>query len=203
MIAREIVFDEVFDSQVLFRSIFDGMSRPGKINDLKPVDISSPEGLTRAAALVALALLNADDSVALAEPSEAVADYLLGNTGVRQASADDADFIIGTAQATLGLIERSKEGEPLYPEKSATFVLMVDALSDEPVDKGIALALSGPGVAGRKQIFVSGISEHWLSELAEKNCEFPLGVDVILTAENASGLAVGCLPRTTQVDVVL
>ncbi|MEM7672652.1 MAG: phosphonate C-P lyase system protein PhnH [Verrucomicrobiota bacterium] len=203
MIAREVVFDEVFDSQVLFRSIFDGMSRPGKINNLKHVGIEPPEGITRAAALVAFSLLNDDVSVMLAEPSEAVADYLRGNTAVRESSVSSADFIIGTADSTCSLIEQSKEGEPLYPEKSATFILMVEEMSSEPVSQGIALSLSGPGIDGTKKIFVSGISEKWLKELAEKNCEFPLGVDVIMTAEKGDDCIVSCLPRTTRIEVVL
>ena len=203
MIAREVTFDEIFDSQILFRSIFDGMSRPGKINTLKSVSIAPPEGITRAAALVAFSLLNDDVSVMLAEPSEAVADYLRGNTGVRESSVDTADFIIGTADSTLALIEHSKEGEPLYPEKSATFILMVNAQSSEPVSGGVALSLSGPGIEGSKKIFISGISEKWLKELAEKNCEFPLGVDVILASEAGDDCLVSCLPRTTRVEVVL
>ena len=203
MIAREVVFDEIFDSQILFRSIFDGMSRPGKINQLSAVGITPPEAITRAAALVAFSLLNDDVSVMLAEPSERVADYLRGNTAVRESSVDSADFIIGNADTTLSLIEQSKEGEPLYPEKSATFILMVDDMSTEPVTRGMALSLSGPGIDGTKKIFVSGISEKWLKERAEKNCEFPLGIDVIMTCEKGDDCFVSCLPRTTQVEVVL
>ena len=203
MIAREVVFDEIFDSQVLFRSIFDGMSRPGKINNLKSVGINPPEGITRAAALVAFSLLNDDVSVFLAEPSEAVADYLRGNTAVREASVDSADFIIGTVDSTLPFVEQSKEGEPLYPEKSASFILMVEDMATEPVSNGIALSLSGPGIKDTTKIFVSGISEKWLKELAEKNCEFPLGVDVIMTTEKGDDCFVSCLPRTTRIEVVL
>lgn len=203
MIAREVVFDEIFDSQVLFRSIFDGMSRPGKINTLKSVDISPPEGITRAASLVAFSLLNDDVSVMLAEPNEEVADYLRGNTAVREASVADADFIIGTPGNTLALIEPSKEGDPLYPEQSASFVLMLEDFAEEPVQGGLCLLLSGPGIKGAKKIFVSGISDKWIQERAEKNCEFPLGVDVIMTTEKNGECFVTCIPRTTKIEVVL
>lgn len=57
---RETVYDEIFDAQRHFRTVLDSMSRPGKINRFAPLALTTPEGLTRAAAYVGFALLNAD-----------------------------------------------------------------------------------------------------------------------------------------------
>jgi alpha-D-ribose 1-methylphosphonate 5-triphosphate synthase subunit PhnH len=199
--ARETVYDEVFDAQQDFRTIFDAMARPGKINALNSADLTPPEGLNSSATLVAFALLNSDVSYHHAGGNEAVESYLRGNTGVRPAPLEEADFVFGSPSETQALIEHAKEGDPLYPEASATFVVMVDRLAPEPFEGGLNLKLEGPGIDGQKSVCVAGLTSAWLHELKVKNSEFPLGVDIVFAADRSDSRVIACLPRTSRVSV--
>lgn len=76
-----------------------------------------------------------------------------------------------------------------------------DGLAARPRGTGVATAsstvLSGPGIDNRTRLVVRG-PDGWESARAERNGEYPLGVDFILVT--ARGRLVS-LPRTTQLEV--
>ncbi len=199
--ARETTYDEVFDAQQHFRTIFDAMARPGKVNPLEAVAISPPEGFSRGATLIAFALLNSDVTYHLAQDCAEIEFYLRGNTGVRPSAADQADFIFGSPATTQALIERAKEGDPMYPETSASFVITVEQLGNAPFEGSLSLKLEGPGIDGEKLLCVAGLSPAWVHELKVKNSEFPLGVDILFTADHPEASVVACLPRTSKISI--
>ena len=60
MIQKEIEYSEIFDAQEHFRVIMNATARPGSIHSLKEIEIYPPAPLNKAAAYVALALMNKD-----------------------------------------------------------------------------------------------------------------------------------------------
>ena len=77
---RETVYNEIYDSQRHFRTILDSMSRPGKLNRFAPVGLTPPSALSKTAAYVGLALLNADVTYNAELLGPDAAEYLRVNT---------------------------------------------------------------------------------------------------------------------------
>jgi alpha-D-ribose 1-methylphosphonate 5-triphosphate synthase subunit PhnH len=193
---RETVYDEIFDAQRHFRTVLDSMSRPGKINRFAPLALTPPEGLTRAAAYVGFALLNADVAAHALGKGAAAESYLRANTQCRLESADQADFIFISGDGDTAPIMAAKVGIPTYPESGATVVIAVNHIGKSSSTGGVQLTLEGPGIETREIVFVTGLRTELLAALKAKNAEFPLGVDAILVSADE---CVICLPRTTRV----
>lgn len=192
---RETTYDEVFDAQQHFRLIMDSMARPGKLNVLNGVAIDPPTSLNRASALIGLALLNADVTYYAAGNPDAVASYFVTNVASQLAGAEKADFLFLPGQSASDALEQAKIGTLSYPETNAFVVIDVAAISDEPQLDSIALTLRGPGVNGERRVFVQGLNPDLLLTIRERNAEYPLGLDTILTDANDQIL---CIPRSNQ-----
>jgi alpha-D-ribose 1-methylphosphonate 5-triphosphate synthase subunit PhnH len=191
---REIQYDEIFDAQAHYRLLLDSMARPGKINVMPSLELTTPQGIHAAGALVGFALLNSDVSFYVDGPSaEDVSLYLLVNTSARPAEAEAADYVYLNGTASAEILYRLKTGTLPYPESSATVIAAVEELGGET---GLVLTLSGPGVDGERQLSVAGLDTSLLEALVTINAEFPLGIDLVLT-DPAGRIA--CIPRSSRV----
>ena len=170
---------------------------------------------TDAAALIGFALLNADVSFFVDGPGADLAShYLLVNTSARPAALEEADFVFASGRTSAVLVEAMKKGSLPYPEEGATLILSVGALATEPSGLGVAaedtgvngtagrppgsdlaLTLQGPGIPGKKMLFVRGLNATLVEALQQSNIEFPLGVDMILTDGDGR---VACVPRSSR-----
>lgn len=199
---RETAYDEVFDAQEHYRLLLDAMARPGTINVLPRMSLTTPPAITNAAALVGFALLNADVSFyADGEAADVVTRYLVVNTAATPESPGKADFVFAPGTVSAELLTYLKKGTLPYPDEGATLVASVGALASEAEGLGgkpyLALTLEGPGVAGKRTFFVSGLGSELIAGLQECNQEFPLGIDLILT-DPAHRIA--CIPRSSRVE---
>lgn len=202
-LVREVEYDEVYGAQAHFRSLIDSMARPGKINGFTATEIRPVGGMSVPTALVAFALLNRDASYYCAYDSNELEAYLRVNTGSSPEELSEADFILVQGSDSPDLVELSKEGILTYPETGASFIIEVAGVYEHEEADTLQLRLSGPGVAGSRDIWVAGWQAAWVEALMDKNAEFPLGVDTILTFESRDGAAqVCCLPRSTKVEIV-
>ena len=191
---REIQYDEIFDAQAHYRLVLDSMARPGKINVMPSMELTTPQGIHTAGALVGFALLNADVSFYVDGPSaEDVSLYLLVNTSARPAEAETADYVYLNGTAAAEILYRLKTGTLPYPENSATAIVAVEELGGET---GLVLTLSGPGVDGERQLSVAGIDTGLLEALVTINAEFPLGIDLVLSDPMGR---IACIPRSSRV----
>lgn len=191
---REIQYDEIFDAQEHYRLVLDSMARPGKINLMPKLELTTPGGIHTAGALVGFALLNSDVSFYVDGPAAGdVTLYLLVNSSARPAEIDEADFVYLDGTAAAENLYRLKTGTLPYPENSATVIAAVEELGGET---GLMLTLSGPGVDGERQLAVSGLGTAFLEALVTINAEFPLGIDLVLT-DPAGRIA--CIPRSSRV----
>jgi len=184
--------DLALDSQSVFRQVLSAISKPGEIHAAK-ADIESPEGLHPAAAAVLLALLDQDTRLWLspAFAGSVAGPYLRFHTGCML--TDDpttADFVLTTPGDMPRLADLSLGSEE-YPERSATLVLQVDALSNDG-----GWRLSGPGIDGQATLNVTGLDDTFLAGWRESQLHFPRGVDLIFTGIDR----LAAMPRTTRVE---
>jgi alpha-D-ribose 1-methylphosphonate 5-triphosphate synthase subunit PhnH len=197
---REINYDEVFDAQEQFRLLLDSMARPGKINVLPDMDILPPAGLNKGSALIAFALLNTDVSFyASGENNEEVSSYIALNTTAQPISVGDADFIFINGLHDAWILSEAKTGNLSYPEESATFIIDVETISNQPIDDAVLLKLKGPGIKTEEKIYLKGISPEIIEAVKEQNLEFPLGIDLMLTDQQNKLI---CIPRSNQFAIV-
>jgi len=192
---REINYHETFDAQRHFRTVLDSMARPGKINQVNDVDISTPDGLNKASAIVAFALLNTDVSFYSSKNQSEINEYLTVNTNSKPNDLEKADFIFINGNDDEMFIYGAKNGVLEYPETSATISVDGENIYDVPKDQTHEIILSGPGVKDEKVVYVSKINNDILKAVMEQNSEYPLGVDIIMTDRNGNIL---CIPRTNN-----
>lgn len=194
---RSMTFDSVHDVQQAFRKLVDAMSRPGLVADLKAqADKLDPDGPCRPSTLLmAIMLLDPEVTFHVHSRREAeAAELFRGLTNARTAPADEADFVFVLRDAADDrldeAIRQAKSGDLIDPHLSAT--LIVEA---ETVAAGDDLRLTGPGIDGETGVRI-GTGGGWLAARAEKNREYPMGIDMIFVDSEHRAV---CLPRTTQI----
>lgn len=196
---KEIHYDGVFDAQAHYRLLLDAMARPGKVNRLPVLQLAPPAGFHQTSVLVALALLNADTCFSSVGHPLPVSEYLLLNTAARPVATSEADFVfVQGRQVVAEDLSNLKAGSLSYPEESATLIVDVDEIGSEPVPDALVLELSGPGVDGRRKVYMRGLDPAVLRTLEEQNLEFPLGIDAIFTDAEQRFF---CIPRTSRMIV--
>ena len=182
----------VFDAQAVFRSLMDGMSRPGTVQTIT-TEIGQPSPLGKAAGVVALSLCDADTPVWLSScfAKSAVAEWIGFHTGAPFADEkSEASFVFLQATSGFHSFDLLASGTQEYPDRSATVVIVVTAIGD-----GKAMVLHGPGIKGQRIVSVAGLPDMFGDIWKANRAIFPRGVDVILTA----GERLLCLPRTTEI----
>ncbi|MDJ0685463.1 MAG: phosphonate C-P lyase system protein PhnH [Alphaproteobacteria bacterium] len=185
--------DPTLDSQSVFRAVLEAFSRPGRVA-FAALPSPPPGPLVSASAAVALTLFDLSTPVFIAPgiATAPVQEFLTFHTGCPLTEqADEAAFAIIDG-ADAGDLSRFAIGTPEYPDRSATVVIQVQALSADG-----SIRLRGPGVEHAHKLGVDGLhADFWLAR-ERLGLLFPLGVDVILCA----GSSLACLPRTTRAEV--
>ena len=175
--------DPARDAARAFRAIMEAMARPGTIQTASGA--TPPAPLSPAAGAALLTLCDSDTPLYLAgavDRSE-VRSWIAFHTGAPICQAGQAMFALGTWQA-LAPLSVYPAGTPDYPDRSATLIVELPALSPE------GAVLTGPGI--RKEAQLS------LPETAAFQANrdlFPLGLDFLFTC----GDRIAALPRTTRV----
>jgi alpha-D-ribose 1-methylphosphonate 5-triphosphate synthase subunit PhnH len=187
--------DQVFTSQQYYRLLLDAMARPGKIVMLPRLEIVPPEGLFWPLAGLAFTLLDQETTFAVLPNNQSWNRYLCLNTGSRQAAVSGAEFIILDGRVDLPELLTINRGELLFPDRGATLMIMVQAVGGADAD--IKLTLQGPGIAGKKDLALSGLCPVNLERVQTLNREFPLGVDLMIS-DNAGALV--CIPRSSIIQ---
>jgi alpha-D-ribose 1-methylphosphonate 5-triphosphate synthase subunit PhnH len=186
--------DPVHDTQTVFRTLLEALSRPGRIGvietPLPAADASSGAGLAAFASL--LALCDYATPVWLAQPDAALAAALRFHAGAPLTdSAAEAAFVYVHDAAALPPLATFASGTPESPEQSATVFVRVESLTG-----GASLTLRGPGIEHTHTIAPVGLPARFWTERAELAAQFPCGVDFYLVC----GAQLVGLPRTTLVE---
>ncbi|MCF1743462.1 phosphonate C-P lyase system protein PhnH [Paradevosia shaoguanensis] len=184
--------DLVKDSQSVFRTVMDALSRPGLKQPIH-VDAAPPAPLSPEVAAIALTLADHDSPVWLDETlaaSEAVVAWLKFHTGAPIVSDPrEADFALVTGWATLPRLDAFGIGSDEYPDRSTTVVLAVEGFD------GADRTITGPGIKDTGTLTIAGITGDFIAQWALNRELFPCGVDVVFAG---AGQVVG-LPRTTRI----
>ncbi len=178
--------DAPVDSARAFRGILEAMARPGTIH--RVAGATPPAPLSVAAGSVLLTLCDGTTPLHLAGDADcrAVRDWVAFHVGAPIVAAEEAAFALGRWEA-LQPVGRFRIGQPDYPDRSATLIVMADRLSNH------GPALTGPGIE----------TATWLSlpetaAFRANRAMFPLGFDTILTC----GDRLAGLPRSTRVEAL-
>jgi alpha-D-ribose 1-methylphosphonate 5-triphosphate synthase subunit PhnH len=183
--------DPVRGAAESFRALLDAMARPGRIQPAGE-GLAPPAPLSPAAAAAALTLIDADAPVwlppALAGgPAEA---FLRFNCSAPPAETPErAAFALGRWEDVAPALDGLPQGAPDYPDRAATLILEVAALTQEAGPR-----LTGPGIDGAARLDPGLPPAFWA---ARARTVFPLGLDVILCA----GAALAALPRSTRAEL--
>lgn len=182
-------------AQDVFRVLLDCMAQPGKVGQL-PVthpDASDDDNLIA----VLESLVDPEVAVWVCPGlAERIGQILFSRTRVRQAQLSQADYLAADRAGLPAAISGARVGTIEYPDEGATLIVSCNSLADGPVE----LTLSGPGVSGTGQLRVAGVPGGEFQALAERNSDFPLGLDLILVSWDGM---VACIPRSTQIRVAV
>ncbi|MBY6151600.1 phosphonate C-P lyase system protein PhnH [Vannielia litorea] len=184
MIALEGGFADVpVEASRAFRAVLEAMARPGRI---EAVTGAQAPGLSVAASVVALTLIDGTTPVFLAEDvdSPALRQWLAFHTGAPVVERSAAMFALG-GWAALGPLGAFAQGTPEYPDRSATLIVEVDRLENA------GAKLTGPGIEREARLNLPEVEA-----FAANRAQFPLGVDFIFCA----GDRLAGLPRSTRVE---
>jgi alpha-D-ribose 1-methylphosphonate 5-triphosphate synthase subunit PhnH len=175
--------------------IMNTMSRPGLIHDFQ-VQNEAPIPLSVTAAAVALTLCDFQTPVWLAPEfrTKDIERFLRFHTGASLTETPrEASFALIGSQGNLAALTALASGTHEYPDRSATAVIQVSALSNEgPV------SLSGPGIKERRPLSAEGLGTDFWSFMQENHARFPIGIDVVFV----SPTQIAACPRSTAIALL-
>ena len=183
----------VHDAQQVFRTLLAAMAEPLLTRALPVLPPEPPADLHPATAAALLTLLDGDVSLA-ADLAPATAEWLRFHTGVRLTDRpEEADFVLVRRGCALPALAGLRQGEPAYPDRSATLLVEVAGFAARGPIEG-----SGPGLAFPRRSSDCGLPrEFWLAR-QRAEARFPLGVDLLLFSAGE----VMALPRSTRLTEV-
>nr|WP_220132584.1 phosphonate C-P lyase system protein PhnH [Natronomonas sp. LN261] len=179
--------DPVYDTRDCFRALVAAMSRPGTVSE-------SPTEPADHAVLSTLV----DHEVTCFTPDETVWSAL--ETEGRLSEADvAAASIVHAPDPSECPVRDLERGSLKEPSDGATVVYRVETLitDPDPTDDVTRLALSGPGVPGKRWLGVDGFSRDNARALADAQSSYPCGVDAVLTTDRS----IAAIPRSTELEV--
>lgn len=193
MMSCDVAFDQVFDSQRVFRCLLEAVAKPGKLSALPPFDSGTPtEGVART-------LLDHEVYFCAVGGESGFEERLSLLTGSRIAPMTEAEFVfIYEPDRTASKLGR---GELARPELGATAIYSVTKLEETEKlseSNSLTLGFSGPGVPGERPIEIVGLPASEIEAIIQSRADYPLGVDVYLVDE--AGWVAG-LPRSTRLEV--
>lgn len=199
-VAKEAVFDAVFDSQRSFRALLEAMSRPGTIVRLPvPEYHSTPAGLLPHSLTVALTLCDTRVTLGWILPASADEElwreYFTLNLSSPIVDEAHADFVICAGGEFRSEFSTLRVGEPEYPEHGATAIVQVAGFHGAAATP---LGLSGPGIDGATKLPIDGLDRRLVDARNTLCREYPIGIDLFFLAPSGE---VASIPRSTIVRV--
>ncbi len=169
-----------------FRAALDALSRPGRIVAL--AGAVPPAPLSVAGGVLLLTLADGTTPVHLAGPWDCplLRDWITFHCAAPLVAAEAAVFAVGD-WAALQPVERFAIGRADYPDRAATLVVEMPALTAS------GARLTGPGIAVDALLSLPDVAA-----LAANRALFPLGFDTFLTC----GDRLAGVPRSTRVEGV-
>ncbi len=184
-------FDEVYDSQKVFRKILDVMANPGRVCDIQE---ESDKLFGEHKEFLALSMTLLDNSVSFATFGDRELDeQIILLTHARPEEPSKADFLFLYDQGQVEeAIRTAKCGTLENPHSSATILYKIQ----EEEAKRMA-ALSGPGVDGILEEPLCGQIVEAVKIRDGQGYEYPAGIDFLFLLPR--GRLIG-IPRLTKME---
>lgn len=190
--------DLIHDIQIAYRKVLDSMSRPGLIGRISEEAGKLEVEIGCYGSTLVLILMLFDTEVkftVFSKRAEKIIKLINQLTYAKSTEVENADFVLILNDAgeedMAKALRAAYPGDLLNPNQAATLIVEADFLCNDK-----ELILTGPGIAGESYIKVKA-GGSWVDIRAEKNCEYPLGIDLIFTDPDDNFI---CLPRTTQIE---
>lgn len=185
-------FDQVFDSQKLYRILLDAFANPGREISIRQF-ADKMYGTHPDFLAVAMTLLDNEVSFYTCGEKE-LAEQITSLTLSREETVEEADFLfVPDVKQLADLMEKVKCGTLKDPQKSATLFLRADGTERK------YFRLMGPGVPTEDCKWLPAAAEYALKIRAQQEYEYPQGVDLVLITED--GL-LSALPRLVSMKEV-
>jgi alpha-D-ribose 1-methylphosphonate 5-triphosphate synthase subunit PhnH len=191
-------FDAVHDTQKAYRQLIDCISRPGTVRSMSEIcgKLDLPVPCNKAMLVFAGMLLDTEVRFhILGHAKDEVTNVFGQFTYSAVAPLNEADFIFVLAGVDstelVEAIAACKNGSLTDPHLSATMVVEAEMITNENY-----FALTGPGIQNENYINIS-VQGDWVVARAEKNVEFPLGIDMFFVDQKHRMCAI---PRTTIIQ---
>ena len=189
---KKFSFDEVFDSQRIYRLILSAMSNPTRTVNIKEFADKLygdyPEMLA-----IAMSLLDNEVSF-FTFGSDELSEEIVSLTLSRRESTENADYIfVAEPTEIVFAIERAKCGTLRDPHKSATLIVR-----NADTEK-CRLRLRGAGIREETEFETSALVKTALKTRDRQFYEYPQGIDFIFVSENGELLSI---PRLTLWEVL-
>lgn len=184
-------FDEVFDSQKIFRLILSAIANPSKIFNIKEFadKLYSP---TPQFLAIALTLLDNEVSFNTCE-NDVLSGDIISLTFSKLTDLQNADYIFVDDPTRLRhVIENAKCGTLRDPHKSATVIVSIDEARDT------SIRVFGAGIKDTADLATSPVVLAALEYRDAQFYEYPQGIDLVFVSGNGNILAV---PRLTLMEV--
>lgn len=181
-------FDEVHDSQKMFRLILKAISNPLKKVNIKPY-MDKLFGNDKDFLAIAFTLLDNETSFCTFNNS-ILDDNIISLTLSKKAECQDADFIfVDTKKDLFFSIKNAKCGTLYNPHKTATIFARINSFEDA------YLKMSGAGIDKNIEILTDYLVLNAV-DLRDEICfEYPQGIDIFFIDENGELFAI---PRLSK-----
>ena len=186
--------DPVMCSQRFFRILLEAMSSSGKVVD-SDIPLEAPAPLLATSTGICLTLLDHETPLWLDAKADQpqVREYLRFHCGcVLTARANEAQFALIADAQCVPPLEQFQLGTDEEPERSATLIIQVEALSSEG-----ELRLTGPGIEAARRLHIAPYSPSFLQQVVLSQSLFPRGLDLVF----ASSKQIAAIPRSTKIEV--
>ena len=187
------MMEDVHLNRDCYRILLQAMSRPGRVFRLQREERRADFFPFLA---IARCLLDQEVSFCTVE-GDAMDSAIIGVTGARAASLQEADFIF-TLGASGGAILQAKRGTPESPEQGATVICCVKEKRVDPLER-LSVCLAGPGIPAREGIVPEmGIALEDMRALQAANADYPMGVDTVFVRKDGRMM---CIPRSCRIEL--
>jgi alpha-D-ribose 1-methylphosphonate 5-triphosphate synthase subunit PhnH len=190
-----MTFDPVHDTAAIFRTLTHAYSFPGTRHSLSAplakmtLDSDCPHTFL----ILALTLIDNEVRFAYSGNAAQSKSHFIASLTFSQISSIESGQYIFVEDNLADTLERCAIGDLAQPHTAATVITLVKSF-----ESGQRLQFSGPGI---QKSFTQAIDlpSDWITVRAERNREFPLGVDLIFVDPDGSILAI---PRTTHLQLI-
>jgi len=192
-----MAIDQVHDLQDVYRKLLHSMSRPGTISSIQSATARADNTLPcyGATLLCAMTLLDAEVTYhILSDDQQNIIEKISEYTLAKYVPVAEADYIFvlqGTTESYISsAMADCKNGSLNDPQHSSTWIIESSHLATMH-----GVTLSGLGIKSNEQLEVGYTPLLWDAR-KERTKEYPLGIDIIFTDDEAQLV---CVPRTTSV----